>query len=148
MWKDCPVGKSLPDRKFAPQRHLASSAAPRPHSMPHRPSKGRGFPKGGKAKGKGFGKGKGGRGKGPHRPIHALDAELDDSGWYEDEAFDDYDAENDYEEYENYDYYADPAHAEEYGFEEAYVLDDAYTPHDLDPGHEVAPEGSPDPAEA
>ena len=142
------MGKAQPARKFAPQRHLASSAAPRPAHSPYKAAKGRGFAKGGNTKGKGHAKGKGGRGKGQHRPIHSLEADLDDSVWYEEDIsnlYDDY-TPDDYDSYEDYDDYS--VHTEEYGFEEAYVLDDAYTPHDLDPGHAVAVEGSPDLAEA
>ena len=81
QWKDCPVGKSLPDRKFAPQRQL---------STPTRPSKGF-TPTGKKGKGKSSPLPRPtGRGKG--KPVRSMDVNYDEfeTAYGSDEPYEDY----------------------------------------------------------
>ena len=74
----------------------------------------------GKAKGKvPFGKGKASRGKGTYRPLHALDAELDDSAWYDEDA----DPEDAFHSNDHDDYAACAIYEE-------YLLDAEFTPYE------------------
>ena len=131
-WRDCPIGKSLGDRKFAPQRHIAAPASE---------GKFKGTSKGGRPKGTvPFTKGKGAKGRGiTSRPMRALDAQedFDDQeydeeeesweeenlldGWYEEEG------EEYYQEY--YPEYSDGVQ-EDTSYDEHNIYDE--TAHDED----------------